>query len=429
MQAARRILLASSASILLAASRLGAQCACGTPSAACVAECTTAAQSLRRTAESCRRALADQLLDGVVDAAAPTEMAGTAAALRRTDAAGSPDPQELLRELQAALRCPQCGKRIVLSPDDMHGLQTLRNALFDHAAKVAASLPPDDQIARRRLVACSLVFPFLLVADADWDGEATAALPDWLRKADWLAECERFALHAWRPLTAFHLAHARASKDAEGMTEYQRDAAARMARERDCVAQLACLRCALEQAGIRQDGHAATAVVYELAEAMAAHGHPAEAAELLQDAIGATPAPDDPGRLHMLRLTCLYKAEEYAGVAEEATLCLREDRYPRRRPQLLYLAWASSRRLDRTREADAHAADFLKSYPANPLAADMLYASAMSSLAQADYDGARTVLARLVREFPDARVSARAEKLLERLAAVHAHRTPAKLKN
>jgi tetratricopeptide (TPR) repeat protein len=172
---------------------------------------------------------------------------------------------------------------------------------------------------------------------------------------------------------------------------------------------------ALDEARKLEDGNETGELAYLIAEAMTSYGQPLEGAKLLREVLTQKPAVPDPGKLQVLRLTCLYKAEDYKVVSQDANQCLKEKRYPHRRVQFLYLAWAATRRVGEADKADKLAGDFLRSYPRHPLAADMLYAKAMGSLAQADYDGACDTLEKIAREFPDARVNERAGKLLARL--------------
>jgi len=369
--------------------------------------------------DSTRDALADGLLGSVMEEVVPAELAASTGRLQKAGGQGVVGPLELLRELADALVCRRCGQRMALPTGGKRVLERMRDAVLKHANDIVVSQGRPGALVRRQLAACCMVFPLLLTPDAAWNHETTGSLPTRLRSGLWVGECERFALHAGRPRTALHLSSphvSAANTTPELAVPYLLKAAQRMAAERDYAAEVACLQAALGLAREHGDAKRISEVAFLTAERLADYGGPVEAAAFLKETMEGKPLPEDIGRLHILRLTCLYKAKQYKAVATETNLCLEDDRYPRRGTQLLYLAWAACRRVGEHEKSSALGARFLKSYPTHPLAADVLYANAMGALAQAEYKKAHGVLSRIAREFPDSRVGGRVEKLLKRLA-------------
>lgn len=367
-------------------------------------------------------ALADRVLDSVVTGAIPADLTASVGSLQNTHAQGVVDPLELLRELEDLRICPRCGGVLAIPAGRTEALAKIQDAVRSHAEQLLGTQPDPAPATRRRIAACCLVFPLLLTPENSWDAATTTALPTWLRAGPWRTECEAFALHAGRPLTACHLSEPTPTGDA--VSAYLRQAADAMAEERDYLAGLACLRAGLRLARSRNDAPGIGEFACLLAERMADYGHPAEAASLLGEVLANKPTPGDPGRIVVTRMTYLYKAEDYAVVAAEADQCLNEQRYPSRRVQILYLAWASFRRLGQREKAEPLATAFLESFPTHQLAADILYAKAMEALAQADYGEAQTLLERTKREFPESRLAKRVDELLGRLTPLTADSRP-----
>jgi tetratricopeptide (TPR) repeat protein len=345
--------------------------------------------------------LADTVMEGVVP--------GTV--LQASGGKGKADPLELLAELEAALSCPDCGK-----PLPGEAVAAAAGKVFGQARQAADK--PGAAVGL--LAGYCLVIPLLGTPDESWDAAATASLPEWFRAPPWKEPSEAFALHAGRPATAYHLAEPAASPDGgDPLSAYLLRAADRMAAERDYPAELACLRAGLRRVRSRDEAGRTAEFACRLGERLADHGYPAEAAALLQDILAEKPVPEA-DRIAVVRLTYLYKAEDFATVAAEADRCLESQQHSDHRIQLLYLAWAAYRRQGEREKADSLATALLASYPTHPLAADVLYSRAMDALAQADYDGALALLTKIRREFPESRLKQRVDDLLTRLAPLGA---------
>lgn len=124
----------------------------------------------------------------------------------------------------------------------------------------------------------------------------------------------------------------------------------------------------------------------------------------------------DPGLLAIRRLRDLYKVDRFEQVLTEARKVEQEGRCGNYGPQILYLQWVTNRRLDRDKDAAAVQSEFLRLYPDHLLAADMHFADAMQLLATSDYPAAEAELAMIEAKYPDAKVTAKAKAIRQRLA-------------
>lgn len=410
------------ATVFLFAAVLGIAIQAGGDSCRCVASdpfslepFRQAQTSLCAAMDAAGGALADQVLDTIVADAIPADLMGSVGSLQSGGGHGVVDPLELVRELESWRICPRCGGTLPAPPGTDEALAGMRDVVFTHAEELLRKQPEPAPATRRRLAACCMVCPLLIVPEKSWDAAATASLPAWLQAAPWRTECESFALHAGRPLTAYHLSEPDAAPGNDPVSAYLIRVANRMAEERDYLAGLTCLRTGLRLAIERGDAKQIEELACQLGERMANYGQPAEAAFLLSETLAGKPGPEDPSRIAVTRMTYLYKTEDYATVATQVDQWLREQRYPSHRAQLLYLAWASFRRLGEREKADTLADAFLASYPTEPLAADILYAKAMEALAQADYKQAQALLEKTKHEFPESPLGKRVDELLARL--------------
>lgn len=365
-----------------------------------------AGETLAAGLDAAGATLVGRLADTVMEDVVP----GTV--LRAPGGKGKADPLELLAELVAALTCPDCGKPLPLPAE---AVAAANGNVFDQARQATAR--PGAAVGP--LAGCCLVIPLLGTPDESWDAAATASLPEWFRAPPWKEHSEAFALHAGRPATAYHLAEPAAPTDGgDPLSAYLLRAADRMAAERDYPAELACLhvglRLAQKQNDVKQIGEFACLI----GERMADYGVPAEGASFLETILAAETMPTHAGKLQAMRLAFLFKAGDVASVAAESDRLLAGKQYPEQRLHFLYLAWATNRRAGEQDKAKLFGDNLLESYPAHPLAAEVLYDQAMNALTKADYEEAHALLSRIQREFPEARIHKRANALLGRLASL-----------
>lgn len=123
-----------------------------------------------------------------------------------------------------------------------------------------------------------------------------------------------------------------------------------------------------------------------------------------------------PGQRAVQRLSQYYRAELYDRVLTQVHAERDKPDNAEYRPQILYIQWAASRRLDRMAESSAVQQEFLKRYPDHPLAADMHFADATTLLANSSYSAASEKLAMIQTKWPDAKVTAKAKEIREKLA-------------
>ena len=132
-----------------------------------------------------------------------------------------------------------------------------------------------------------------------------------------------------------------------------------------------------------------------------------------------------PGQRAVQRLSQLYQAELYDRALTQVQEKRDKPENAEYRPQILYIEWVASRRMDRMAEGSAVQREFLNTYPDHWLAADMHFADAMALLANSDYPAASAKLAMIQTKWPDAMVTTKAKQIRERLAKFERTITPA----
>jgi hypothetical protein len=130
-----------------------------------------------------------------------------------------------------------------------------------------------------------------------------------------------------------------------------------------------------------------------------------------------------PGQRVVQRLSQYYRAELYDRVLTQVQEERDKPENAEYRPQILYIQWVASRRMDRMAEGSAVQQEFLKQYPDHWLAADMHFADAMSLLANSDYPAASEKLAMIQTKWPDAKVAVKAKEIREKLAKMRERMT------
>ncbi len=276
-------------------------------------------------------------------------------------------------------------------------LETLRE-YYDAAVRAASGYVAEcgrptaalDRSAAAEIVPLCLVMPFLHLPDPDFSAAEIECLPAWLRQCENLAVAEDFCLRIHRPSSAYGLALCRPAEGTNGQKvkpqyhQYLSASASRMVKAREYHAAIFCLRKAIESAEAGADPAASVAVRYQLAELLDEVGHAQLAAEEMKQALQRNAGDVESARAAMLRLKYLYKGNCFAQILEEAPRCRKDQRCRPYLPQILYILWVTNRREGRTEEAESLSKEFLEEFPAQPLGADLHFASAMSALAAGD---------------------------------------------
>lgn len=266
-----------------------------------------------------------------------------------------------------------------------------------------------------------LVIPFLHAPDTQWSVHEIESLPEWMRSAETLSAVEDFALRVRRPLTAYQTALYGRSQDknrkeaAPGYPDYLLEAAGRLVSIREYHAGMHCLRIGIKQAESEGDSRSAVALRFKLADVLETMGQSPSSAEEMKTVLEKYPKSDDWGKAALLRLKYLYGAGQYAPIIDEAPKYQADKRCAGYLPQILYISWVANRRENHSEEADKLQKLFLKEFPDHPLAADMYFASAMSTLAAGDYKEARRLLDIVVTRFPDSGVAKQANEIRARI--------------
>ena len=117
------------------------------------------------------------------------------------------------------------------------------------------------------------------------------------------------------------------------------------------------------------------------------------------------------GKTVVARLTCLYKAEAFEDVVKEVEKNLSDPRCKDYLPQLTYVDWVASRRLNKRGRAVELQKSFLERFPSHPLAAEMRFALAVAALMAGEYKQATEELDIIEHQFPSSSLIPKVKEL------------------
>lgn|GEM_PF-2981674 len=296
------------------------------------------------------------------------------------------------------------------------GLKAAALSVAERGRIVHLTVAAED--GTRQVVWLVAILPLLGTSDGEWTQDETESLPEWVRRPSGLAALEGLALQAHRPLTASVFSqHVDDEKEGapSGAVRYLQAKGREARASRDFAAAVQCFRAGASVAEKAGDESGALACLCQLAETLSVSGdHAAGAAH-----VAATMArhPDSPeyGRLVVLRMKYLYRAEDLGNLWQEAQAAREEERCQQVLPELLYVSWLTARRLNRQEAAGACSDEFLKRFPEHPWCADMYFHSALVACVSGD-SGEMERLFGLVRErFPRSEASEDVKRIGERL--------------
>jgi hypothetical protein len=269
-------------------------------------------------------------------------------------------------------------------------------------AQMVHASAPTEELARQTLC-LAVALPLLGTRDDRWSPAVTEALPDWVRVPASYGALEAFALLADRPLTAYLFSPRGLTQTAEpeSALDYLRSAAKRMAERRDYRAASCCLIGAMAIAKEAGQNEMAMSLGLEQAEALSMGGNHGTAAEQAQRLLVEYPSSGQYGKAVVLRLRYLYLEGGDGDVLEGAQVARRDQKCRGSLPQVLYLAWAASRRGGQAQSAVAIRTELLERFSEHPLAADVYLVSAMDALANMDIRESSRLLSVLRDRFPN----------------------------
>jgi hypothetical protein len=278
----------------------------------------------------------------------------------------------------------------------------------------------------------ALVLPLLHCSDDLWSQNELDQLPTWLRRAEPRNVLMEFALKARRSRTAFMLSRtldvpatdsSKSKLDAppgpvelEQYVNFLEKGADLMLRNKDWEKGLYYLDTASAAAHAAHLRERRTELRFRVAEVLNESGGPQKALDELEQLMRSESSDSDYGKAAMLRLKCLYALPDgNRQILAEAPAYMASPRCEKYLPQILYIAWSSSRNANKYDEAEVWRREFLNKYPAHPLGADIYFATAMSSLAAADYNGALRVFHFIEYRFPESKLMPRIKDIEQRL--------------
>ena len=262
-----------------------------------------------------------------------------------------------------------------------------------------------------------LVLPFLRIPDEAWSDRDVDGLPEQLKETAVLETFEWFSLCVNRPFTgaAFARYGRKEPWSRKQICNYLMQSAERLRRNSEYHPALHCLKTAKSVAD-SVDADTGMKVYCELAELYEWLGHPKKAAATAADALEAFPESSDRGRAAVIRLKCLYRADEHLQILREAPQYQADDSCRAYLAEIIYISWVTHRRQGKSKVAQALQKEFMAKYPKNPLCADMCFASALTALASGDDDKAAELLDLIETRYPNSRAVARARKVKQEMS-------------
>jgi hypothetical protein len=122
-----------------------------------------------------------------------------------------------------------------------------------------------------------------------------------------------------------------------------------------------------------------------------------------------------PGQVEINDLRDLYKARLFDEVLAECQRAERNAIYLDCEPQIMYIRWATHRRLGRFEDAEHDKEAFIGRFSMHPLAADMHFSTAMDSLAAEDYQMAEQEMNIVQNKFGSTMAAKRSRNILRHL--------------
>lgn len=302
-------------------------------------------------------------------------------------------------------------------------------AYYDTALKAAASYVAErgwlaqalNKKAAPKTVELSLVMPFLHIPDEKWAPEQIRLLPEWMRKPANLGAAEDVALRAQRPYTAYQIALYRrgqveaAPSQKLTVPSYMAEAAKTLVKAREYRAAISCIMAGIREATGRESHEEAAGLHLQLAGLYDSIGHTALAADEAKKVLEAFPDSPHRGKVAVFRLKCLYRSGGLEQITKEATQYRADKRCATYMPQIMYISWVAYRRLDRPEKASELQKAFLARFRRHPLAADMYFASAMTSLAAGNYREALRLLEVVEYRYPKSRLIGKVKQVRSKL--------------
>jgi tetratricopeptide (TPR) repeat protein len=270
----------------------------------------------------------------------------------------------------------------------------------------------------------AILVPLLRNGDATWNKEMPASLPEWMKRTQSLHAAEYVCLAAARPRAAYHLWAYHVSGDQEeapGLGIYLANLHRRANAcfgSKDFLKGLAILKATIVLADAEGMADEAVKSRFRLAEVYTMYGHSRLAAEEMKLAATAYPDHKEHGRAVLMRLKYLYDTGDYDEIVQETPALLEDNAAADFRPQIIYIAWVASLRLNKPEAADELQRVLLRDYPDSPLCADVYFSSAMNLLAANDYSAAARMLEMIADRYANTPIAAKSREILERLKAV-----------
>jgi len=267
----------------------------------------------------------------------------------------------------------------------------------------------------------ALIPLWLSIPDDEWSFATTNLLPERLCKQHILAICERAALSARRPCTAFSFGlHADNKSESDAtpaaFITYVRKATPVLTRNKRYDDALACLA-AGTKAAHAVDTATADEIALDYAQLLSDVNRPVDAATALKPLVDGKHDRPSFGRAVVLRLKFLYQANDHKSVMAEYRPFLD---YPETKdfaPQILYIAWCAARQAQPDLESRLRK-EFLDNFPTNPLGADIYFSTAMQALTASDYAEARRVLEYIEFRYPNSPLMPRVKEIQAKLASI-----------
>lgn len=267
----------------------------------------------------------------------------------------------------------------------------------------------------------AMLLPLLHHGDSAWNIEWISNLPVWIKNTQSMNAAEYICLAVGCPKAAYQLwaFHVSDGKDETLKVENYLANLHRRANacfgSKDFLKGINILKSIIILADTEGMIDEAVKSHFRLAEVYTMYGHSQMAADEMKLMMKDYPTHKEYGKAVLMRLRYLYQSGMFEKILEETPTLLKDNASENYRPQIIYIAWVTNRRQNKTMEADDLKKRFIRGYPNHPLCADMYFASAMELLAAGDYAGATQLLEMIAERYEKTSIANKSREILAKL--------------
>lgn len=276
--------------------------------------------------------------------------------------------------------------------------------------------------ATSEVIRLATVLPLLTTADETWVMTQDQAIPDWMRKPEYLRSLENMALRAQRPRTAYALSSIGKAGTTEARNNeiqyvgYLRSGTNAMLRERQYATAITYLRHASTIAAAQKNAELLAEVRFQIAEVLASTDSPQAGANEITCILRDVDLSQMYGKAAMLRLKYLYQAKQTSQVIQEVKVYQTDSRCTGYLDQIYYIAWMTQKKAQAPEtDIDQWQNLFLTHFPNHPLGADMYFTKAANHMIYGEYSEALRLLHFIEYRYPNTQIKDRVQEMKDQI--------------